>query len=266
MGVNILNGRPARYNATLPTLTDGAASALQVDNRGRLIIAATVLTGSEIEITNDSGNSIPVGGQYTAALPTLTDGDKAVFGLDQRGNQRVTLYFPNTNTASAGLVDNADGVAVSSTGNKFAVQSRNTYYNGTSWDRMRGDTSGMNVAPYPAGATALAASSGNVANSSAAATLAGAVGATTYISGFVCTAGGATAGSVVTVTVTGTTGGTMSYTFAAPTGAAVGASPLVVQFPRAVPASATNTAIVVTMPALGAGNTNATVSATGFRM
>jgi hypothetical protein len=37
-----------------------------------------------------------------------------------------------------------------------------------------------------------------------------------------------------------------------------------VSFPIPVPASAVNTNIVVTMPSLGAGNTNATCSAQGF--
>lgn len=119
---------------------------------------------------------------------------------------------------------------------------------------------------YPADATVLTASSGNVANGSAAATLGAASGKTTYITGFQITASGATGAAVVTVTVTGTLGGTMSYTFVAPAGATAQATPLVVTFPHPVPASATNTAVVVTLPALGSGNTNATVSAQGFRI
>lgn len=116
------------------------------------------------------------------------------------------------------------------------------------------------------GVDELTASSGNVANASAAATLAAAAGETTYITGFEITASGATAAAVVTVTVTGTIGGTLSYTFVAPAGATAQATPLVVEFPRPIPASAANTAIVVTLPALGAGNTNATVVAHGFRV
>lgn len=119
---------------------------------------------------------------------------------------------------------------------------------------------------YPVGATALRGASGNVANGSAAATLAAAAGVTTYITGFVVTAAGATAASNVSVTVAGVTGGTMTYTFTAPAGATVAAQPLVVQFPAAIPASAVNTAIVVTCPALGSGNTHASVTATGYRL
>lgn len=119
---------------------------------------------------------------------------------------------------------------------------------------------------YPSGATPITNSSGNVANASAVATLAGTSAKTTYITGFEVTAGGATAGALVTVTVVGTISGTLSYTFATPTGATIGASPLIVEFSTPIPASTTNTAIVVTLPALGSGNTNATVVAHGYQL
>lgn len=108
--------------------------------------------------------------------------------------------------------------------------------------------------------------SGNVANASAVATLAGASGKTTYIMGFECTASGATAASVQNLTVTGILGGTKTYTFVFPSGATAQATPLVVEFPTPLPASATNTAIVVTLPAGGAGNTNASCNAHGFQV
>lgn len=115
--------------------------------------------------------------------------------------------------------------------------------------------------------TFITASSGNVANASAVATLAGAAGLTTYITGFQATGAGITAvGANVIVAVTGTISGTMSYIFTAPVGATVPGQPLNVTFPTPIPASAVNTSIVVTMPALGVGNTHAAVSAQGFRL
>ena len=120
--------------------------------------------------------------------------------------------------------------------------------------------------PLPASAVAVTASSGNEANTNAVATLAAASGKTTWITGFTCTASGATAASVVEVTVAGVISGTMTFTFVAPAGATTAAVPLAVAFPYPVPASAVNTAIVVTLPALGAGNTNASVVATGFQL
>lgn len=111
----------------------------------------------------------------------------------------------------------------------------------------------------------LSASSGNVAAASAVATLAAAAGKTTYITGFTATGLGATAAGVSLLTVTGLLGGTQTYVVPVPAGATLGIAPLRVTFIPPLPASAVNTAIVVTMPTLGAGNTNAAVVATGFQ-
>jgi hypothetical protein len=68
----------------------------------------------------------------------------------------------------------------------------------------------------------------------------------------------------VQVTVSGLLGGSRIYIFGVPAGAGVPATPLVVDFNPPLPASATNTSIAVSMPTLGAGNTNAAVVAQGF--
>lgn len=117
---------------------------------------------------------------------------------------------------------------------------------------------------YPASATPITAASGNVSNASAVATLAKVAAKTTYITGFEVTSSGATAASVVTVTVTGTVTGTLSYTLAVVAGATLPNGNMLVQFAKPIPSSAVNTDIVVTVPALGAGNTNATVVAHGY--
>jgi hypothetical protein len=124
------------------------------------------------------------------------------------------------------------------------------------------DAAGNEIA---AGGTAVSASSGNVANASAVATLAAVAAKTNYITGLTITAAGATAAGVVTATITGLLGGTLSYTFAVPAGATLGATPLVLNFIPPHPASAVNTAIVATLPALGAGNTNAVVNVRGIQ-
>lgn len=123
---------------------------------------------------------------------------------------------------------------------------------------------GQDYSAYPYNATPLIAGSGNVANASAAATLTPAATTTAYISGFTVTGSGATAGAAVTVTVAGLLGGTRSFTYVFATGVAVSNQPLVVNFYPALPASAVNTAIVVTCPASGAGGTNNTVVAYGY--
>lgn len=117
--------------------------------------------------------------------------------------------------------------------------------------------------PYQEGATALIAGSGNVANASAAATLTPTATTTAYISGFEVTGSGSTTGLPVTVTVAGLLGGTRSYTYSFVAGVLVANAPLIVAFFPPLPASVVNTAIVVTCPAGGAGNTNNTVVAHG---
>lgn len=120
--------------------------------------------------------------------------------------------------------------------------------------------------PYPDGATPATASSGNVANAVATATLAGTTGVTTYITGFDVTSAGATAASVVTLTVTGTISIDLAYTVVCVAGATTPNAPLSIRFPMAVPAINPNTAIAVSLPALGTGNTNATVVAYGYQL
>jgi hypothetical protein len=126
--------------------------------------------------------------------------------------------------------------------------------------------------PYPTGdtgkrATPVAASSGNVAAAVAAAAIAaGGANVMSYLSGFEVTGSGATAGLPVTVTVTGTLGGTLSYTYTAAVGVLVGNNPLVVEFNPPLQASGLNTAITVSCPSLGAGNTNNTVNVHGYQV
>ncbi len=112
----------------------------------------------------------------------------------------------------------------------------------------------------------ISGSSGDVANASAVATLAAAAGKTTYITGFEITGSGATAALPVVVTVAGVIGGTMTFIYSAAAGALVGNQPLVIEFPEPVPASAVNTAIVVTCPALGTGNLHSAVVAHGYQL
>ena len=97
-------------------------------------------------------------------------------------------------------------------------------------------------------------SSADVANAAAVATLPAVAGKTGYITGFEVWSGGATVGALVDVTISGLLGGSITCPFAAPAVAVVGTPPLILDFPVAKPASAVNTAISVTLPALGAGH------------
>lgn len=135
---------------------------------------------------------------------------------------------------------------------------------------MRGDgagpflSDGTTVVPFGGLTTTYA--SGNVANATATATVPAVAGRTNYITGFEVTGAGATAASVVSFTITGLLGGTSTWSIVAPAGATTSIVPLTISFPIPVPASAVNTAIVASLPALGAGNTNAAVVLRGFTL
>lgn len=120
------------------------------------------------------------------------------------------------------------------------------------------------MAVLPANYQQVVATSGNVAAATAAATIPAVPGRTCFITGFEVTSAGATGASVVLVTVTGIAGGTLNYVLSVVAGATLGNAPLQIEFPAPVPASAVNTAIVVTAPTLGAGNTNCVVNAHGY--
>lgn len=120
-------------------------------------------------------------------------------------------------------------------------------------------------APYHSAQTPVTATSGNVANASAAATIAAVASKTNYLTGFDITGVGATSASVVTVTVAGLLGGTLSYVLVAPVGALAPLPVASYRFDPPLPASAANIGIVVTVPALGTGNTNVIATAYGFR-
>jgi hypothetical protein len=107
---------------------------------------------------------------------------------------------------------------------------------------------------------------GSAANAAAAnnVSLPAVAGKTNWLTGFEVTGAGATAASVITVTITGTITGTLNYQLPIPAGAAVGVTPLVVEFPVPIPASGVNTAIALNVPSFGAGNTNAAAVIHGY--
>lgn len=119
---------------------------------------------------------------------------------------------------------------------------------------------------YPSGATPINATSGIVANAQGQASLPGTSGKTTYIKGFHVSGSGATVGLPVSVVIANLISANMSFIYCATAGALLVNTPLAVYFDEAIPASAVNTAITVTCPALGLGNTNNVVNAWGYQL
>lgn len=109
------------------------------------------------------------------------------------------------------------------------------------------------------------ASSGNAAAAATNVTLPGVSGKTTYITGFTVTGAGATGASIIQVQVTNTVGGNMVFDLVIPAGVTTSITPLQVNFPLPIPATATNTGISVVVPSFGTGNTNAATVAYGYQ-
>lgn len=115
-----------------------------------------------------------------------------------------------------------------------------------------------------AGAANINVSSGNVAAAPAVATMPAIPGKTNFVTGLEITGGGATTGALVLAALSGLLGGTLSYVVGVVTGATLPNAPVQVSFNPPLPASAVNTAIVLTVPSLGVGNTNAIATLHGY--
>lgn len=180
--------------------------------------------------------------------------------------RNIVLYDADNPTLSATASGNTFTLAYKMSTSNFSASDRlRIIYNPSSTDPVDHPPAPA-TNDYPYSATPITSSSGNKANTDAVATLAGASGKTTYITGFVIAGGGATLGSLVGATITGVKGGTMTFPVAVIAGVLLGIQSLIVNFAKPIPASTTNTDIVVTLPALGVGNTNAAVVATGYQL
>jgi hypothetical protein len=119
----------------------------------------------------------------------------------------------------------------------------------------------QNIVGYPPGAEPITASATGTTGA-VAATLSAVSGRTTYICGFAATSGGTTTPTAADLTITGTVSGTLHFTYVS--GGATTQGALGVPFPQCIPASAPNTAIVVTQPAGGTGTGAAATTTWGY--
>ena len=111
---------------------------------------------------------------------------------------------------------------------------------------------------------AVAAASGNVANAIATATIPAVTGKIAHLTSLRIEGLGATVGSTKTATVEGVAGDDLAYPVVVVAGVSTPNTTVNKVFPFGLPAEDDATDIVVTCPALGAGNTHNLVSAFGF--
>lgn len=130
----------------------------------------------------DEGNPVKIGGRYNTTLPTLTNGQRGDAQLDVNGNMRVL--------AVGGVQTGADGVLNTSLFSLLANVNQTSalrpmavsgfVFNGTSWDRAKGNAAdGTVVSPYGLRANdwSFASGASGIVNTTTAVTIKAAAGA-----------------------------------------------------------------------------------------
>lgn len=118
----------------------GGTSVVTGGVNGLLGVGGNVASGAA-----DSGNPVKVGGVFNTTLPTVTTGQRVDLQATARGElQALVKYTPST--GADGVTNNSilSGVisGFQSGGGLNPIASVGWLYNGTTWDRARGDTSG----------------------------------------------------------------------------------------------------------------------------
>lgn len=121
----------AALNGTLPSAGSGGTGASAPQVQGAGASGATAV-----------GNPVGVGGIYSSTLPTLTNGFRGNVQLTDRGQVQTGLFIGANQVGGYNL--NVDGAESDVS---LATIGFNAVYNGTTWDRQRGDTTGTWVVP-----------------------------------------------------------------------------------------------------------------------
>src|SRR5690349_15058690 len=95
----------------------------------------------------DSAGNDASGGKYMVTPTTVADGERTNLSVGSQGQLRVELWEGGGVGAYPGQPGNTDGISPNQYG--LGVAPRNLVYNGATWDRLRGDTTGAYVVPKP---------------------------------------------------------------------------------------------------------------------
>lgn len=121
---------------------DGTAIGLGDATNGLLVDLGAnndvVVAGDVAAAATDSGNPVKIGGVNSTTLPTLTDGQRGNVQLDTRGGIFVSLKAPNSASNIAAQSAGADNVSNSTVG--ISAYSFGMVFDGSTWDRMLGDS------------------------------------------------------------------------------------------------------------------------------
>jgi len=140
----VTNAGDAMNSATQRLVTSALSytydSAAGNWNRTRGTTNGLWIEGAVASGVADAGNPVKVAGVFNTTLPTLATGQRGDIQLTARGEQISALSAAGV--AISGRGSNTDAATASSTASNLAVYAYQGYFNGTTWDRQRGDTSG----------------------------------------------------------------------------------------------------------------------------
>lgn len=124
----------------------------QADQSGPYILDANgnpILygTGNIASGGTDSGNPVKVAGVYNSTLPTFTTGQRGDLQVGSRGALLVQIMSPDTTTSPSSGTNSSDALTASAVG--LVGRSFGYNFNGSTWDRLRGDTNGVYTVSKP---------------------------------------------------------------------------------------------------------------------
>lgn len=182
----LLSASPAHAGIAYPTNVAGtfadAAVNLQCDASGAncqpVTAANPVPTGGTVAAgAADSGNPVKIGGRYSVTAPTLTDGQRGDLLIGVRSQAIMSPFSASSPMVDA--VSNSPAITRSMDGaTTLYTPGLGHLFNGTSWDRQRGDANGVVVqSGLSATFWSYAAASGGIVSSTADVAIKAAAGA-----------------------------------------------------------------------------------------
>lgn len=131
---------------------------------GGTVSAPSVVVGNVASGAADSGDAVKIGGVYSSALPTFTNGQRANVQVSNKGVLLSSISDGTSNVIASLSVAGADGSSNSQVA--LNTYSRVSRYNGTSWDRNRkpNATSRIPSSANSTNATSAKATAGDLCN------------------------------------------------------------------------------------------------------
>ena len=143
------SGNPVAGSGT-PTGTAGAPNAAVVTVQGITGGAPEQVQGNVASGATDSGNPEKIGGRTSTSgflLPATANGARTDAGYTAYGQALTTIAA--TTTGSDGFSNGSLAQVWNEGGGLRMLQSASSVFNGTGWDRQRGDTTGSFTVPQP---------------------------------------------------------------------------------------------------------------------